>query len=130
MNPLHTEQALLDAGFVPTHQTPGITYGGFQVTMEDNGDSKVVHVPGEFTGAPVNTTHRRKMAGSAIRRMERELSRQGWKVTMFEPTEGSGFWLRVQAEDAAYQLPGETEEAYFERMETASDKVAWAAQGQ
>jgi hypothetical protein len=125
----HTEQALMNLGFLPVTRNNGHTYGGFEVTREDNGDSKIVYVLATGTDsipAPV----RRTTVGAYISRMERELSRKGWKVTMFEPTEGADFWLKVTAEDAAYQLPGETEEAYFERMETASDKAAWAAQDQ
>jgi hypothetical protein len=124
----HIEQALLNAGFTATTQRPGIIYGGFLVNPEDNGDVLVTHVAGEFTGQRVDTTHRRKITKRSIGQMEKALSRQGWKVTMFEPTEGSAFWLRVTAEDAAYQLPGETAEAYLDRRETESDRAAWAAQ--
>jgi hypothetical protein len=63
-----------------------------------------------------------------MRLMEKALSRKGWKVTLFEPTEGADFWLKVTSEDAEYQLPGETEDDYFERMETRSDRAAWSRQ--
>lgn len=129
MNPMHTAQALLNLGFLPVTRRSGITYGGFQVTREDNGDSTIVYVLA--TGAdrlPVSV--RRATVGSYINRMERELSRKGWKVTMFRPDDGIGFFLTVAAEDADYQLPGETEDDYLERMETASDRAAWAAQDQ
>jgi hypothetical protein len=94
------EQALMDAGFAPTTHRPGIVYGGFKVTPEDDGVIKVTHVMGEYTG--MRTTpiaHRRKNVGSAVSRMERELSRKGFKVTMFQPDEGTGFWLRVRPKD-------------------------------
>jgi hypothetical protein len=127
MDTQYTEQALMNLGFLPVTRNNGITYGGFEVTREDNGDSRIVYVLA--TGADrFSTEVRRATVGSYISRMERELSRKGWKVTMFEPDTGTDFWLRVQAEDTAYQLPGETEEAYTERMDTASDRAAWAAQ--
>jgi hypothetical protein len=89
------EQALMDAGFLPTTQRPGIVYGGFKITPEDNGDTKIVHVPGEFTGMRLDTTERRETVGRCISQMERELSRKGFRVTMFQPDEGADFWLKV-----------------------------------
>lgn len=129
MDTQHTEQALMNAGFAPhvKHpERPALVYGGFKVTPEDNGDSKITYVLGGYVGAPQREN--RKTVGEQISLMEAALSRQGWKVTMFEPEEGSDFSLRVIAEDAAYQLPGETEEAYFGRMETAADRTAWSRQ--
>jgi hypothetical protein len=128
MDTMHTEQALLTAGFVPTWRTDRLIYGGFLVTPEENGDTLVSYVLGGYVNAPERTN--RETVGEQISLMERALSRQGWKVTMFEPTEGDAFWLRVTAEDAEYQLPGETEEAFLGRKETEADRAAWAAQDQ
>jgi hypothetical protein len=101
-----------------------VVYGGFEVSREGNGDSKIVYVLA--TGAErFSLQVRRATVGSRMARMERELSRKGWKVTMFQPDTGDGFWLKVAAEDADYQLPGETEEEYFNRMETRADRAAW-----
>lgn len=91
------EQALMDAGFLASVKRPGVVYGGFQAVLEDSGDVRVTHAVGEYTGSPVEDgEHRRRLVGSAVSRMERELSRKGWLVTMFEPVEGDGFWLLVR----------------------------------
>jgi flavodoxin len=119
----------MNAGFAPHYKNPerpALVYGGFKVTREDNGDSKIVYVLGGYVGAPEREN--RKTVCEQMRLMEKALSRKGWKVTLFEPTEGADFWLKVTSEDAEYQLPGETEDDYFERMETRSDRAAWSRQ--
>lgn len=128
MDTQHTEQALFDLGYVPAYTgTTGHTYGGFKVTEEENGDSKIVYVLSTGTDR-LAIEARRSTVRSHMRNMERDLSRKGWKVTSFEPDTDLEFWLKVKAEDAEYQLPGETEEAYLNRKETESDRAAWSRQ--
>lgn len=93
------EQALMDAGFVPATQRPGIVYGGFKITPVTNGDTLVTYV--FATGAErFSGEVRRDTVSAYISRMERELSRKGFKVTMFQPDSGADFWLRVLPEEA------------------------------
>jgi hypothetical protein len=88
------EQALMDAGFVPFMRDGGIVYGGFQVTSEDNGGTKITYVLATGTER-ISLQVRRDTVGAYFQRMERALSRAGYTVIMFEPDEGTDYRLTI-----------------------------------